>query len=199
MNVITLHSKKKLVKSENDLFHHPASILLQPTSYSDGNKSLKTLYEALVCGFKMTIMAPTRWQHSQHNCLESMRDLDVSQAKESGNTLSGKVNTLFIPSAIFTTFSKSPIMKCVLPVISMRDQNTEKDISHKYTISSSVKEALSAQMEELLENKKRRCGAKYLHWERDECAYCAYCPHNTSSFRSILFLQNNTQLNDLFK
>lgn len=104
MNVNNLHSKKKLVKSENDLFHHPASVLLQPVSYSDGNKSFKTLYEALVCGFKMTIMAPKTWQHSQHNCLESMRDLDVSQAKESGNTLGAKVNTLFIPSAIFTTF-----------------------------------------------------------------------------------------------
>lgn len=37
-------------------------------------------------------------------------------------------------------------MKFVLPVIRLRDQSAEKDISHKYTISSSVKEALSAQM-----------------------------------------------------
>lgn len=174
MNVIPLHSQKLLVKSENDFFHHPASVLLQPASYSDGNESFKTLYEAFVCGVRMTVMAPNRWQHSQHNCLETMRDLDVTQAKESGNTLSGKVNTLLIPPATFPRH-----ISLNLSFLSS-DWETQvlKDISHKYTISSSVKEALSAQMEEQLENKKSRCGAKHLHLKLDECASCVYCPHN---------------------
>lgn len=97
-------------------------------------------------------MAPNRWQHSQQNCLENMRDFEGSQEKQSGPTLGGEVNTLFTPHHHIHNISETHTMKFVFLAISVTDQNSEKEFSDKYKTSSSVKEVPSAQMEEQLDH-----------------------------------------------